>query len=131
MLDAIVNGERVILARPKELEKGLMLRIRIALSTVGGVLVWRNEVGNGRRLSDGQIIPFGLGLGSADLIAVVAPYGRLLGVEVKRPGVGRVSDEQKRWLKVVRSYGGVTGVATSVEEALALVEEARQPVRLT
>lgn len=129
-VDGIVNGERVLIAQPRELERGLMMRIRVALATCGGVLVWRNEVGKARRLSDGQIIPMGLGVGSADLIAIVAPYGRLLGVEVKRPKVGRVSPEQQRWMKVVRTYGGVAGVATTVEEALALVDEARRPVEV-
>lgn len=109
-----------------ELEVTLMKRIRRALASEPGVLIWRNEVAKAQRLSDGCIMPFGLGRGSADLVGLVAPFGRFLAVEVKRK-TGRLSDEQKLWIAVVRRTGGVAGVATSVEEALALVAEARLP----
>jgi hypothetical protein len=54
--------------------------------------------------------------------------GRFLGIEVKRPGYvpSDVRPEQKLWLAVVRRFGGVTGIASSVEEAMALVMEARR-----
>ncbi len=104
-----------------ERETPLMKRIRFAISTAGGVLCWRNN--SGVDLVRG--VRYGLGVGSPDLIGIVAPYGRLLGLEVKRARGGVESKEQRAWVDVVRRYGGVTGFVRSVEEALAFVEEAR------
>lgn len=102
----------------KELESNIKARIRKAL-TSEGVLCWIHNV-------DNRLLHTGLGLGTADIICVVPPYGRFLGIECKRPGRGKVSDNQTRWLAAVRQFGGVTGIATSVDEALALVRQAQQ-----
>jgi hypothetical protein len=99
------------------LEAPIKARIRLALVEVG-VLVWVHNV-------DNRTMHTGLGLGTSDLICIVPPHGRFLGIEVKRPGA-HPNDNQKRWLAVVRQFGGITGVARNVTEALALVDEARQ-----
>lgn len=121
----MVGGERVLIVTPaKEGEKGVEVRVRVALAAAG-VMVMKHTVGPcwecGAKPNKRQ----GLGIGCSDLICVVPPLGRFLGIEMKRPDGGVVSDEQKRWLAVVKRFGGVTGVARSVEEAMALVEEAR------
>jgi hypothetical protein len=116
LIDAIIDGERVVLATPHEREKSIEVRIRVELASAG-VMVMKHHVDNRQART-------GLGIGVSDLICVVPPYGRFLGIEVKRPGQ-EPRDEQKRWLAVVRRFGGVTGVATNVEEALALVAQAR------
>lgn len=93
-------------------------KIRNALVKTGRALVWVHDVDNRQSKT-------GLGLGVADLILCVAPHGRFLGIEVKRPGRKEgTSSPQKCWLAVVRRFGGVTGVATNVAEAMALLEEA-------
>lgn len=105
--------------KSSQLEKGIEIRIRVELAAAG-VLVMKHNID--RRSPFGG----GLGLGVSDLICVVPPYGRFLGIEVKRPTTRtHTSKKQKAWLAVVRRFGGVTGVATSVEEAMALVAEAR------
>ncbi len=49
--------------------------------------------------------------------------GRKLLIEVKRPSTrNHVSGDQQDRIDCVRSCGGVAGVATSVEEAFAIVE---------
>ena len=119
-VDAIVGGARMVIAHaPREREKGIEIRIRVALASAG-VLVWKHHVDNRRMLT-------GLGLGTSDLICVVPPLGRFLGIEVKRPGYSPsdVRPDQTIWLAMVRRFGGITGVATSVEEAMALVALAR------
>lgn len=133
----IVNGERAHLACKHErpLEKEVEIRIRVALATAG-VLVMKHHVDNrGQKpcRKCGHKDPergarTGLGLGVSDLICVVPPSGRFLGIEVKRPGYvpSEVRPEQTRWLNVVQRFGGVTGIAASVEEAMALVDEARK-----
>lgn len=136
LIPGVINGERVLVHKPRPmLEKGIEIRIRVALSTAG-VLVMKHHVDNrGQKpcakcgFKDPQRgARTGLGLGVSDLICVVPPHGRFLGIEVKRPGYSPsdVREDQKRWLNVVRRFGGVTGIATSEEEAMALVELARR-----
>jgi hypothetical protein len=55
---------------------------------------------------------------------VLAPHGRLLALEVKRPGEYPTED-QRRWLAFVRSMGGFACVVRSVGEAIAAVQRAR------
>lgn len=92
--------------------------IRAALCAIEGVRVWRNNVG----VDTMRGIRYGLGVGSPDLVGIA--WGRFVGLEVKTP-TGRVSKEQTMWLDMVRRFGGVAGVARSVEDAIAIVEEAR------
>lgn len=132
-IHGIVDGERVLVAQVEpETEKGIEIRIRVALASAG-VMVMKHHVDNsgqkpcdlcGHR-SKNRGARTGLGIGVSDLICVVPPFGRFLGIEVKKPGQ-KPRDEQKRWLAVIRRHGGVTGVATTVEEAMALVAEARR-----
>ena len=120
----LVGGGRRLDRDVIEKEAVLLDRIRTALSNCG-VLVWRNHVGVSRQAS-GHYAHSGLAVGSSDLVGLVPPFGRFIGIEVKRPRFGRVSARQERWLALVRSFGGVAGVARSVEEALELVAAARR-----
>lgn len=100
-----------------------MRQIQAALSARNAVTrVWRNNVG---KLKDarGTWVAYGLGVGSADLVGIVAPSGRLFAIEVKTPE-GKTTPEQDAWLATIRRFGGVAGVARSVEEAMAIVDEA-------
>ncbi len=110
--------------KKRELEQPIKLRIRDALIDAG-VLCWIHNVDN-RNLSTG------LGLGTADIICVVPPSGRFLGIEVKRPKYepSDVSHKQRCWLAVVRQFGGCSGIATDVQQALALLAEARREFTL-
>ena len=102
--------------RPKPpLESTIKARIRAAVIDAG-CLCWVHNV-------DNRNLHTGLGLGTSDLICV-APGGRFLAIEVKRPG-GKPNENQKRFLAAVRHFGGVSGIATNAEEALALVAEAK------
>jgi len=55
------------------------------------------------------------------LIGLIIPTGQFLAVEVKTP-VGRLSKEQKAWLRTINKMGGRALVIRSVEEARQLVE---------
>lgn len=105
-------------------ESEIQAAIRAALGRLPDVCLWRNHVG---QLTDagGRTHPFGLAVGSADLIGVLAPSGRLIALECKTPA-GRLRPEQRSWLAVVRRFGGFACVVRSVEEALAAVERARK-----
>lgn len=118
----VVYVESAKRAKP-DLESKIKAEIRAAV-IADGCLCWVHNV-------DNRALFTGLGLGTSDLICVVPPIGRFLGIEVKRPGYApsRVSDNQRSWLAAVRKFGGVSGIATSVTEALALVREAREESR--
>ncbi len=118
-------GQSVVYVAPPKrlkppLESEVKARVRAAL-VAEGCLCWVHNV-------DNRMMSTGLGLGTADLIVIVPPRGRFLGIELKRPGYSPsdVSSNQRSWLAAVRRFGGVSGIATCVAEALALVNEARQ-----
>ncbi len=123
----IVQGKKVLVATRAgvaESEKGLEIRIRVALAAAG-VLIWKHTVEACYACGTKPGARCGLGTGCSDLICVVPPLGRFLAIEVKKPTGGRTSPAQKHWLAVVRRFGGVTGVARSVSDAMLLVSEAR------
>lgn len=105
-------------------ESEIQAAIRAALGRLPDVCLWRNHVGQFTDAGE-RTHRFGLAVGSADLIGVLAPSGRLIALECKSP-TGRLRREQRSWLAVVRKFGGFACVVRSVEEALAAIERARR-----
>lgn len=109
-------------------ESILQARIRIALGMDPTLVLWRNTVGMSThfdpRTNRTTSQRFGLAVGSADLVGILAPSGRFVALEVKTP-TGRVRPEQSTWLALVRSRGGFAAVVRSVDDALAAIERAR------
>lgn len=112
-------------------ETRLQQEIMLALSQAGCV-VWRNNTGQawlgkvihqaGKQitLTDAHKMPFGLCVGSSDLVGIT-PQGRFLAVEVKTP-TGHVSKQQTAFIDGVRAAGGIAGIARSVQDAIDLIE---------
>lgn len=130
-------------------ETALSLHILAEVGSSPTHRLWRNARGIYyagsivRRLPNGDIVlrgctqvSAGLCDGAADLVGLVSVpvrcldpegvAGLFLGIEVKtpkavrrRPGV--VKPHQTAWLEVVRSLGGIAGVARSVEEARGIL----------
>lgn len=112
-------------------ESTIQREIMLAVSKTGA-RVFRNNVAEGwvgnvfsdANNGDGRLVILhharplhaGLCVGSADLIGWTAD-GRFLSIEVKSK-TGRVTEEQKTFLAMVRASGGVAIIARSVEEAL-------------
>lgn len=113
-------------SKPKRIEpeSSVLARVMAALKAQPGVLAMRNTVGSTRTV--GGYITYGLGRGSPDVVAIVAPMGRWVCIEVKRPKDSEAEEHQVAWLDRARELGAVAGVCRSPEEALALVEEARK-----
>lgn len=109
-------------------ESEIQTAIRLALARVPGVVLWRNSTGvaiHDPGTSRARTRRYGLSPGSADLVGILAPSGRFLALEVKRPGQSP-RPEQVRFLELVRRFSGFAAVVDSVDSALAAVERARQ-----
>jgi len=59
--------------------------------------------------------------GVPDIICCV--NGSFVALEVKRPGMGRLTELQALTIERIRDAGGVAEMVTSVEEAAAVIEE--------
>lgn len=114
-----------VASKKPELEITIKRRIKAALIEAGCMAMIHNV--DNRNLSTGLD-----SRGVSDLICIVMPFGRFLAIEVKRPkySPSDVTPEQRAFLAAVRQFGGVSGIATNVQEALALVAEAQQCQRL-
>lgn len=88
-----------------------------------GIPAWRNNSG-ARPLGEGQArryIRMGP-KGSADILGVLPPSGRLLAIEVKRPG-SKPTAHQTAWLEQMRAAGAVCVVACGLEDVLRVLRE--------
>ena len=97
-------------------ESTIQSRILLALGSRPGIRVWRNNTG-ALRDSNGRVIRFGL-KGSADILGILAPHGRMLAIECKTE-TGRQSEQQKRFQEMVEKHGGVYVLARSVDDVLS------------
>jgi hypothetical protein len=93
------------------------------LTTVRRWFVWRNNTG-GAKIAD-RFVRFGA-VGSADLLGVIPPAGRLLACECKQPG-GKPTEKQQAWLAQARAAGAVVIVATGVEDLREQLRAAGYP----
>jgi len=111
-----------------------MQRIRLEVGGRTDTRIFRNNVGIAQ-YPDGSKVEYGLCRGSSDLIGwrsiIVTPamVGKRLAVftaiEVKVPGVRtdrKRLEQQADFIAAVRLAGGLAGFATSVPEAVAIVE---------
>ena len=103
-------------------ESTIQREIMIALNGRDDCRVFRNQVGS-YKTPDGGFIKYGLGQGSPDLIGFLKRdnIAVFLGIECKRPGC-KPTEAQKRWIKAIQKFGGVAGVATSVDDALNIIK---------
>ena len=113
-------------------ETKIQQEIRLGLGTRDDVRLFRNQVGQLPDPRTGRPVQFGLAKGSADLVGwktvEVTPdmVGQRVAVftsiEVKTP-TGRPTQYQRAWLEAVDNAGGIAGVARSVEDAVAIVDD--------
>lgn len=120
------------MTRESEIQSRIQLRAtqlgaRLFRNVTAQAVVGRIEGCNGWRtvavqpgdfiVRQGRIINAGLAIGSGDLIGwTPTQHGALFtSVEVKTPK-GRMSEEQRVWLRNVAEAGGIAGVCRSVED---------------
>ncbi|NLX26838.1 MAG: VRR-NUC domain-containing protein, partial [Lentisphaerae bacterium] len=56
--------------------------------------------------------------GIPDILAIAPATGRLIGIEVKLPGAGRLTELQAAQIRKINEAGGVAGVAHGPDDAL-------------
>jgi len=110
----------------------LVQETRKALGREPDLTLWLNAKG---RWDAGEFKATpGLGKGSADIIGILCmgdalgpgqDCGRFVALEAKT-GTGRVSPEQKLFIELVRKRGGFAATFSTVDEARACIERARQ-----
>jgi hypothetical protein len=119
----------------RELENKVQHDIMRALGCLPDIIVYRNTVGQTTMYNADtgahQHVTFGLCPGSADLVCMlrVEHAGRVFAqwvcLEIKRPGE-KPRPDQAKWANAVKQMGAFATYVTSVEEALAAVERARE-----
>ena len=87
----------------------------------GDCFFWRQNTG-GAQLG-GQFVRFGV-KGASDVFAILAPSGRFVAIECKRPKGGVESPDQKRFGESVRAVGGIYVLARSVADVEAALPPA-------
>jgi len=108
-------------------EAQLVADVRQALGREPDLTLWRNNTGGVMapgRGSRERLVRYGLCRGSADLVGILAPAGRLVALECKTM-TGRTTPEQDLFLDLVRSRGGFAAVVRSVEDARQAIARAR------
>lgn len=97
-------------------ESSILAAILLDLGGRPGIRLFRNNTG---RLRDrrGIYLTYGLCIGSSDIIGLRTAHGvaQFVALEVKDRGV--LSDEQRDFLAMVLSMGGVAACVRSVDEA--------------
>ncbi|MFN7131953.1 MAG: hypothetical protein ACK4N5_07715 [Myxococcales bacterium] len=105
--------------RRQNVETALTKAIEVAIGSRRDARVWRNNVGAARTKSG--FIRFGV-VGQADLSGILLG-GRRLELEVKTDS-GSQSPSQKAFGEMIARFGGVYAVVRSVDEAVAVVDQA-------
>lgn len=107
----------------------LVRAILAELGALPGVVIGANASGRARymneRTGEVAVVPYGwLSPGGPDLLAVVAPQGRLCAIECKT-GSATTTKAQRVCHEALRAVGVAVHVVRSVEEARAALEQAR------
>ena len=64
-----------------------------------------------------RFIRFGV-KGAADIFGIIPPEGRFVAIEVKRPGGGKQTDEQKQFQEKVEKNGGLYFLVYGVQDLI-------------
>lgn len=106
--------------------------IEAELGALPDLLTLRNSVGKAHYVNEktGKTyhVPFGLGVGSPDIVFQLAPLGRWLAMEVKDPD-GVVEPHQEASHAVWRRFGALVYVVRSVADARYALADARLQTR--
>ncbi len=97
------------------------IRLRVAETFPGRVTIFLLPTG-GAQTGGARVVRYGI-KGGADLIGLMAPFGRFLAIEVKT-GRAKQSPQQKSFENIVTSRGGLYLVSRSVESVIVSLHSA-------
>ena len=109
------------MANQNKSEKQIQNEIRLTLSAVA--VVHRINVGV-FKTTDGRVVSTGVPTGFTDLFGHRRSDGRAFYLEVKKPGQNPRANQTK-FMDAMRNAGAIAGVATSADEAMRIVMEAK------
>ena len=108
----------------KKIERVIQAEIERAIGAQPDVILMRNALYSGP-VGGGRWVNAGLGEGTPDLVAILAPSGRWFCLEVKQPG--EYADQVQRHVHDVwRRAGAFVCVVRSVDDAIGALERARR-----
>jgi hypothetical protein len=108
-------------------EASIQREIEAEIGAEPDLLLFKNSVGLARYVTDDGKefrVPYGLGIGSPDLVGILAPFGRWLCLEIKVPGEVAEPHQEKSHA-VWRKFGAFIRTVSSPAEARAALDEAR------
>jgi hypothetical protein len=120
LLPAISATDLVIFKN--EVGEGFYARIRPLLDQA--LQPWPDAQRKAREVLTRNRVTYGLRVGSSDLVAVLAPLGRAVFLELKS-STGRLEPEQRAFLLRMRELGAVAEAVRTVPEALDVLRRAR------
>ena len=96
-------------------------RAILQLLTLRGIPAWRANTGAFKGTHNGvtRFVRFGT-KGQADILGLLPPSGRLLALEVKRPG-GKLTREQDAFLRAITRAGGIAAMVTCPQDVDTLL----------
>ena len=104
-------------------ETTLQNQMREALGYEGApVVLWRLNQGSFRG-ADGATRFYGLVPGASDLLGMCRETGRFVAMEVKTK-TGRLSDDQRAFLRLVNILGGYACVVRTIDDAIVAATRA-------
>lgn len=95
-----------------EVQRNVLLWLKLH-----GIRHWRSNTGGAMLAGKGgrpRPVRFGEP-GAPDIMGILHPSGRFIGIEVKRPG-GKLTAHQQLWHEAARAAGALMIVASSVED---------------
>lgn len=114
-------ARKMLTTQPKEkpqLESEIVKSICRYLNGFGrNCKYWKNL--GGAQVRDGKVIGRSL-VGRCDLEILL--FGKMYFMEVKRPGLGRVSDKQTKEHHEIKEAGGAVHIVTSVDDVRSIIE---------
>lgn len=101
----------------RDIREADILRTCLTRLKLQGIYCWRQNQGAISGVSKGKrrFFRFASATGISDIVGLLRPSGRLLAVEVKRPGRS-LTAEQAAFLATTRDHGGVALCVHSLEE---------------
>lgn len=118
-----------MLRAEEQVQKSIVRYLAHALPTDAFLFATTNQRGTRKRFEMGILKAMGARAGVPDLCLI--HHGRFIGLEVKAPKTGRMSERQADAAEEIVSAGGLYSVVRSVEDVERFLRSIGVPLRAT